>query len=65
MSTERIDPWADSAARRKAQNPWTEADEIRRAAKSAAENAAHAKWVAANPKQDEQNEEADDADEQN
>ena len=48
------DAFAQISARRNADNPWTAADEARGSAKRAAEQAAHAKWAAANPQQDDE-----------
>ena len=48
------DAFAQVSARRNADNPWTAADEARASAKRAAEQAAHAKWSAANPQQDDE-----------
>lgn len=50
--------FAQMTARNAANNPWTDADEARASAKRAAEQAAQAKWAAANPQQnDEQDDE--------
>ena len=48
------DAFAQMSARHAQNNPWTAADEARASAKRAAEQAAHAKWAAANPQQDDE-----------
>ena len=48
------DAFAQVSARRNAENPWTAADEARASAKRAAEQAAQDKWAAANPQQDDE-----------
>ncbi len=48
------DAFAQMSARHAQNSPWTAADEARASAKRAAEQAAHAKWAAANPQQDDE-----------
>jgi hypothetical protein len=54
------DAFAQIDARRRAENPWTPADEARYAARSAADRAAQEAWAIANP--DDEDEEGEDED---
>jgi hypothetical protein len=57
------DAFAQIDARRRAENPWTSADEARYAARSAAARATQEAWAIANPAADEDEEDdEDDAD---
>ena len=58
------DAFAQIDARRRAENPWTPADEARYAARSAADRAAQEAWAIANPtvEGDDEDEEEDDDD---
>jgi len=50
------DAFAQIDARRRAENPWTPADEARYAARSAADRAAQEAWAIANPAAEEDEE---------
>jgi hypothetical protein len=57
------DAFAQIAARRRAENPWTPADEARYSARSAMERARQEAWAIANPTTEDADDEEDEEDE--